>query len=86
MGIVAALFAMTLLDKERWKGSREHPSTQIRIDATLRQMCGAKPCSAAAMACFSLGTLRRKWPDAPIPSDSIVETAERELRRLIGNV
>lgn len=66
MAIYFALFALTLLAKDRWGVSDTHPSVQDRLDAVAGLMGNDRDELAEAIAHTAFATLRTLWPSAPM--------------------
>lgn len=66
MAIYFALFALTLLAKDRWGVSDTHPSVQDRLDAVGGLMGNDRDELAEAIAHTAFATLRTLWPSAPM--------------------
>ncbi len=66
-GIYFALFALTLLAKERWGESDSHPAIQARIHAACQIMGPDQIGISAAIGQTAFAALRMIWPAAPAP-------------------
>ena len=67
LGIYFALFAMTLMSKDKWEKSKSHPSLQERIDAVVQACHGDGSDVAKVIALLAFLSLRQLWPNAPGP-------------------
>lgn len=65
LGIYCALFAMSLIARDRWDASASHPSVQARIDAVRELMAHENDELAEAIASVAFATLRTFMPGAP---------------------
>lgn len=65
LGIYFGLFAITLLAKDKWEASREHPAVQTRIDAIRKMTTSPESEIAEAIAHSAFAALRCLWPTAP---------------------
>ena len=65
LGICFALFTLTLLAKDKWEASNNHPPVQDRIEAVLRDLAPRRSEIADAIAHTSFAVLRAVWPSAP---------------------
>lgn len=68
LGIYFALFALTVLAKDKWTASNTHPAVQERIDAVQAVMKPHRSEVADAIAHAAFAALRALWPSAPCPS------------------
>lgn len=67
LGIYFAMFAITLLAKDKWDASDTHPSVQARIDAVREQMKDKKSEVAAGIAHAAFAVLDQQWSGVPNP-------------------
>jgi hypothetical protein len=67
LAIYVALFAVSLLAKDKWGDTDTHPSVQRRLDASRALMAPQKSVLAAAIAHVAFGTLQQIWPGSPNP-------------------
>lgn len=65
LAIYFALFAVTLLAKDRWAQSDTHPAVQDRINATVALLGDKKDERALAIAHVAFAALSQKWHGAP---------------------
>lgn len=65
LAIYFALFALTLLAKDKWGESDSHPAVQSRINAVCEIMGHDRDETAEAIGCAAFATLRTLWPSAP---------------------
>ncbi|MEM0550457.1 MULTISPECIES: phage exclusion protein Lit family protein [Aeromonas] len=66
LAIYFALFAMTLLSKNKWEESETHPAVQARIDAVCAAIGQDRNEDAVAIANMAFTALRKVWPAAPM--------------------
>jgi hypothetical protein len=66
MSVYFALFALTLLTKDRWSECDTHPSVQDRINAVCGLMGNDRDELAEAIAKTAFTTLQTLWPSAPM--------------------
>ena len=64
-GIYFALFAMTLMSRNKWEQSDSHPALQERIDRVAKACRGEGSDVAAAIAHLAFLSLRQLWPNVP---------------------
>lgn len=78
-GIYCALFALTLLARDNWGGSKTHPAIQERINKVI-EVVRAQGMSrmAAVIAVSAFSCLRLCHADAPNPMEAVSEVAIRE--------
>jgi len=70
MGIYFALFAMTLISRDKWNESESHPAMQERIDRVVRQLRtsrGNGPRVSDVVAHAAFAALWMQYPAAPGP-------------------
>ncbi|GEM_PF-656239 len=65
LGIYFALFAMTLMARDKWSASQTHPSIQARIDAVRALMGSQRDEVAEAIASVAFATLHTLMPGSP---------------------
>lgn len=65
LGIYFALFAMTLMTRDKWGASKTHPSIQTRIDGVRALMGSQRDDVAEAIASVAFATLHQLMPDSP---------------------
>lgn len=67
MGILHAMFALTLLTIERWEDSESHPNTLSRILNVLEIIGTAEEKQSIKCSCMSFIALSECYPNAPQP-------------------
>jgi len=65
LGILFAVFAITLIAKDRWAASERHPAVQTRIDAILNSMNEAEGSVPVAIAYAAYVAFWKTMPNAP---------------------
>lgn len=65
LGIYLALFAMTMMARDKWGATNSHPSIQTRIDAVRALMGHQRDEVAEAIASVAFATLHALMPGAP---------------------
>jgi len=66
LGVNFALFALTVISRDRWDATETHPSMQHRIDATWEYLRNHSPnLNAMAISGMAFATLQAVWPGAP---------------------
>ena len=65
LGIYFALFAMTLMARDKWGASQTHPSIQARIDAVRALMGSQRDEVAEAIATVAFAMLHELMPGSP---------------------
>ena len=79
IGIHFAMYALAVIGRDNWGESSTHPAIQSRIDQALSIMEEEGFSKGAAIiACASFAALRREFPNAPAPLESITERAKNE--------
>lgn len=80
LGIYFALFAMTLMARDRWEASRSHPAVQTRIDAARALMGRRRDEVAEAIATVAFATLHALMPNVPsvVPAPAAATTSGDE--------
>ncbi|WP_186130416.1 phage exclusion protein Lit family protein [Burkholderia gladioli] len=83
LGIYFALFAMTLLARDKWGASQTHPSIQARIDAIRALMGSQRDEVAEAIASVAFAMLHTLMPGSPgifpSPDDARSSTHKKDF-------
>lgn len=66
-GIYFALFAMTLISRDKWEQSDTHPSLQDRINEVMHLMESIGTRNSYRIALVAFAALSLLWPDTPRP-------------------
>nr|WP_294350893.1 phage exclusion protein Lit family protein [Providencia sp.] len=78
LGIYFALFAMTLMARDKWEASQSHPSIQDRIDAVRALMGSQRDEESEEIASMAFATLHVLMPSSPgIAFDGIPSTHQK---------
>jgi len=72
LGIYFALFAMTLIAKDKWDDSNTHPALQTRILAVHEAMKPGVSMIALAISQVAFAALNTVWPKAPGAMSGVV--------------